>query len=194
MAQSLPSGSQILAEETQKMVQSELIRGQERERRSPPTPNHSRTCSPKTHMKHSCSDTAEGPLNAPSRLGRGGFGGLGSTGPILQLASRCWARFQPDPQRLPGGQRPGISPGGREAQGKLAEPLTVAPGQVGDALFPTEEGAQGGFQGQRSGQASGPGSERPAGRRRAMQLTEHRHPSGDGSLTFPGCTTPRSCK
>ena len=143
MAQSLPSGSQILAEETQKMVQSELIRGQERERRSPPTPNHSRTCSPKTHMKHSCSDTAEGPLNAPSRLGRGGFGGLGSTGPILQLASRCWARFQPDPQRLPGGQRPGISPGGREAQGpwcrdpRLSPPCLSLPGSALALLLET---------------------------------------------------------
>lgn len=47
MAQPLPSGSQILAEETQKMVQSELIRGQERERRSPPTPNPQQNLQPK---------------------------------------------------------------------------------------------------------------------------------------------------
>ena len=40
MAQPLPSGSRTLAEETQKMVQSELMRGQERERGSPLPPQH----------------------------------------------------------------------------------------------------------------------------------------------------------
>lgn len=181
MAQPLPSGSWTLAEETQKMDQSELMRGQERE---PST--HSRTCSPKTQIKHGCPDTVEGPLNIPSGSRRGEFGGLGSVGRVLQFTSRCLARFRPDPQRLPGGQRLGISPGGREARVKLAEPLTLAPGEVGDALFPTGEGAQGGFHGPQSWETSGPGSERPAGRRRVMQLTEHRHLSVEWIADFPG--------
>ena len=136
-------------------------------------------------MKHSCSDTAEGPLNAPSGSERGEFGGLGSVGPVLQFASRCWARFQPDPQRLPGGQRPGISPGGREAQGRQAEPLTVAPGRSEMLSFPPRSARRVVFRGSEAGRPRDPGARallEDAGRC-SSRNTDARQ--GNGSLTFP---------
>ena len=47
MAQSLPSGSQILAEETQKMVQSELIKRAREGEKEPPNPQPQQNLQPK---------------------------------------------------------------------------------------------------------------------------------------------------
>lgn len=101
-------------------------------------------------------------------------GNFARTGCILLFSSRCLARFRHYPQCLPGGLRPGILPGEREAQGTPAKPLKCD--SLGDqgAAAPLRWGgrARNGFERRLSRKASGPVRARSEdGKSRRLQNT-----------------------
>lgn len=150
-------------------VQGELTGGpREGERESPPSPTADLAA------KSTESSTAFMTRRRPLERSTPGaeFGDLGSAGRVLRFSSRCLARLQPEPQCLPGGSRPGISPGEREAKRKPAKPLTLV---LWGAAVPSHRG---GCAGRSSGAAQWEelgASESPVRRSRVTPFTEQRH-------------------